>query len=47
MRWSPIAAVGPEAFQKGRYEEAPPPLEVALSEEFVEFLTIPAYDLID
>lgn len=40
--------VGPEAFQKGRYEEARRLFEeVALSEEFVEFLTIPAYDLID
>ena len=40
--------VGPEAFQKGRYEEARRLFEeVALSEQFVEFLTIPAYDLID
>ncbi|HLU52011.1 MAG TPA: malate synthase A [Acidimicrobiia bacterium] len=40
--------VGDEGLREGRYEEARRLFEdVALSEEFVEFLTIPAYELID
>jgi malate synthase len=42
------AAVGAEAFRQGRYEEAVDLFErVALSERFVEFLTLPAYERID
>jgi malate synthase len=41
-------AVGDEFFAKGRYEEAREVFEgVALSTEFKEFLTIPAYEHID
>ena len=42
------SAVGDDFFGKGRYEEAREIFEgVALSEEFREFLTIPAYEHID
>jgi malate synthase len=41
-------AVGAEAFDSGRYDEARLLFEqVALSPDFVEFLTLPAYELID
>jgi malate synthase len=41
-------AVGAQAYQDGRFEEAARIFEqVALSDEFTEFLTIPAYDHID
>jgi malate synthase len=41
-------AVGDDFFAKGRYDEAREIFEVvALSEEFKEFLTIPAYEHID
>jgi malate synthase len=41
-------AVGDEFFAKGRYDEAREVFEsVALSREFKEFLTIPAYERID
>jgi len=41
-------AVGDEFFAKGRYDEAREIFEgVALSSEFKEFLTIPAYEHID
>jgi malate synthase len=40
--------VGPEAFKDGRYEEARRLFqEVALSPNFIDFLTLPAYELID
>ncbi len=40
--------LGPEAFAAGRFEEARALLErVALDAEFHEFLTLPAYELID
>jgi malate synthase len=39
------AAVGEEAYAKGRYDEARELFEqVALADEFVEFLTLPAYE---
>ncbi len=42
------SAVGDDAFSKGRYDEARAIFDgVALSEEFQEFLTIPAYEQID
>src|SRR5438105_3198506 len=42
------SAVGDDFFAKGRYDEARATFEaVALSEEFKEFLTIPAYEHID
>jgi malate synthase len=42
------SAVGEDAFAKGRYNEAREIFEgVALSKEFKEFLTIPAYERID
>jgi len=42
------SAVGDDFFAKGRYEEARGIFdEVALSSEFKEFLTIPAYEHID
>ncbi|TMG56583.1 MAG: malate synthase A [Chloroflexi bacterium] len=42
------SAVGDDFFAKGRYDEAREIFEaVALSEEFKEFLTIPAYEHID
>jgi malate synthase len=42
------AAVGDQAFAQGRYREAADLFrEVALGEEFVEFLTLPAYERID
>ncbi|PZN06434.1 MAG: malate synthase A, partial [Bacillota bacterium] len=42
------SAVGDEFFQKGRFHEARELFErVALSEEFIEFLTLPAYERID
>src|SRR5712691_4682017 len=41
-------AVGADSFAKGRYEDARRIFEqVALSEEFHDFLTIPAYEFID
>jgi malate synthase len=41
-------AIGAEAFSKGRFNEAREIFElVALGDEFVEFLTIPAYERID
>ncbi len=41
-------AVGADFFAKGRYDEAAGIFEeVALSKDFVEFLTLPAYDRID
>jgi malate synthase len=40
--------VGPEAFDGGRFGEARQVFEqVALADEFVEFLTLPAYELLD
>jgi malate synthase len=40
--------VGADSFAKGRYDEAREIFDgVALSKEFREFLTIPAYDHID
>ncbi|MBI2773598.1 MAG: malate synthase A, partial [Chloroflexi bacterium] len=42
------AAVGDAAFAKGRYDEAAELFEqVALSKDFVEFLTLPGYDHLD
>src|SRR6266568_1711855 len=42
------AAVGDDAFSKGRYDDAREIFDgVALSKEFQEFLTIPAYERID
>ncbi|HYO46040.1 MAG TPA: malate synthase A, partial [Gemmatimonadota bacterium] len=42
------SAVGADAFAKGRYDEAREIFDgVALSEDFQEFLTIPAYEKID
>jgi malate synthase len=42
------AAVGDDVFGRSRPEEARDLFEqVALSDEFVEFLTLPAYDAID
>jgi malate synthase len=42
------SAVGADSFAKGRYDEAREIFDgVALSKEFREFLTIPAYDHID
>ncbi len=39
---------GAEVFDRGRFEESAGLfLEVSLAEEFIEFLTIPAYELID
>ena len=41
-------AVGDEAYAQGKYEEAASLFdEVALSDEFVEFLTLPGYDRLD
>jgi malate synthase len=41
-------AAGADTFEQGRFEEAAEVFEqVALSERFVEFLTLPAYDRID
>jgi malate synthase len=41
-------SVGDRAFAPGRYDEARALFElVALGDEFVEFLTLPAYDHID
>jgi len=40
--------VGEEAFEKGRWQEARDVFEsVALADDYVEFLTLPAYELID
>jgi malate synthase len=40
--------VGPEAFEGGRFAEARQVFEqVALADEFVDFLTLPAYELLD
>jgi malate synthase len=42
------AAYGDEVYGRGRFEEARRVFDqVALSDDFVEFLTLPAYDLID
>ncbi len=42
------AAVGDDFYRTGRYDEAAKLFEqVALSKDFVEFLTIPGYDLLD
>ena len=42
------AAIGPEAYSAGRFDEAAALFDqVALSDDFIEFLTIPAYELID
>ncbi len=42
------AAVGDDFYRTGRYDEAAKLFEhVALSRDFVEFLTLPGYDLID
>jgi malate synthase len=42
------ATVGAEAFAKGRYDDAREIFDgVALSKDFQEFLTIPAYERID
>jgi malate synthase len=42
------AAVGDEQYERGRFEEARALFErVALDREFVDFLTLPAYDLLD
>ncbi|MGA7272603.1 MAG: malate synthase A [Acidimicrobiia bacterium] len=42
------AAVGAEAFTAGRYQDARDLFEqVALAPDFIEFLTLPAYELID
>jgi malate synthase len=41
-------AYGDDLYGRGRFEEARRVFDqVALSEEFVEFLTLPAYELID
>ncbi len=41
------AAVGDDAFAAGRYQEARELFEqVAVADEFVDFLTLPAYDLV-
>ncbi len=41
-------ALGPEAVTAGHYPEARDLFEqVALAPEFIEFLTLPAYELID
>jgi malate synthase len=41
-------AVGEEAFEKGRWQDARDVFEsVALADDYVEFLTLPAYELID
>jgi malate synthase len=41
-------AVGADTFAKGRYDEAREIFDgVALSQDFKEFLTIPAYQLLD
>ena len=41
-------AVGEETFEKGRWQDARDVFEsVALSDDYVEFLTLPAYELID
>ena len=41
-------AVGADAFAKGRYDEAREIFDgVALSKDFKDFLTIPAYERID
>ena len=41
-------AVGADVFAEGRYDEAKRLFEqVALSDDFVEFLTLPAYELLD
>ncbi len=40
--------VGEETFEKGRWQEARDVFEsVALADDYVEFLTLPAYELID
>jgi malate synthase len=40
--------IGPDAFSAGRYDQARQLFErVALADEFVEFLTLPAYEIID
>ena len=42
------AAYGEETFSRGRFEDARRIFDrVALSESFEEFLTVPAYELID
>jgi malate synthase len=42
------AAAGEQAFDAGRFKEAREVFEqVALADEFVDFLTLPAYDLLD
>ena len=41
-------AVGEQTFEKGRWQEARDVFEsVALADDYVEFLTLPAYELID
>jgi malate synthase len=41
-------AIGAESFSRGRFNEAREIFELAaLGEEFVEFLTFPAYERID
>ncbi len=41
-------AIGPAAYAKGRFQQAREIFEkVALGQEFIEFLTLPAYDYID
>ena len=41
------AAVGPDAFAAGHYQQARDLFEqVAVDDSFVEFLTLPAYDLV-
>jgi malate synthase len=42
------SAVGEDVFEKGRWQEARDVFEsVALADDYVEFLTLPAYELID
>jgi len=42
------AAVGEQAYSEGRWHQARSVFEqVALADDFVDFLTLPAYELID
>jgi malate synthase len=42
------ATVGADSFEKGRYDDAREIFDgVALSKDFQEFLTVPAYERID